>query len=226
VEGDEAQDDPFGVQLEWPEEQLAEPYEPPARESAPAPAPPPATSFAPPGAVPMAPTPVRAAPASPDPVGRDAVAADPRSEGASPASDEVQLVLGKVVARVDALTAATTTFRNLVSDRVSEYTERVVQVVSGTVADIDEQRRLSERDMTQLRSGMARANAAIDRLTASVDTLAAEIDRVAGELGSQLDRVTDEVQTLRRRTAVRSRSVADAEDDVPPSPRRPVRKRS
>jgi hypothetical protein len=221
VDGDEAQDDPFGVQLEWPDEQLGEPFEASSRDdaadAAPAPAPAPASPPAP-----AEPTPFRAP--APEPTLATPIVERPPGELAAALGEEdVAVVLARVLARVDALTSATTTFRNVVSDRVSEYTERVVQVASGTAADLEEQRRLAQRDMTEVRTGVANAHAAIDRLARSVDALAAEVERISTDLGGQLDRVVDEVQTMRRRTAVRS-AARDADGGEAPA-RRPTRKR-
>jgi hypothetical protein len=240
VEPDDAHDiddseDPFGVRLEWPEELLGAPMDRPATDAptasttavarqSPAPE---ETSWAP--ATP-APPPLGAPQPSPE-AARDpeqpASAAPP--SGPSPIlSEESREVLAGVVARVEALTAATVTFRNLVSDRVSEYTERVIQATAAAAAEADEQRRMNDRTLADIRTGLARSNAAVERLAATVEALPSELDRVAAELGAKLERVADEVQTLRRRTAVRPRAATRGdvgEDDAPP-PRRPPRKRA
>lgn len=227
MDGDEAQDDPFGVQLEWPDELLSEPYEPATRDASAADAvTPPRRDPGPPTAF-VAPAGAMTTPAAPTEVASGASVAPPTSPEPLRLENDLIVMLAKVVARVDALSSTTATFRNLVSDRVSEFTERVVQVASDTAADVEMQRRLAVKDMGDLRSGMAWTNAAVDALTASVAALAGDVERVSQELGSQLERVAEEVQTLRRRTAVRSRATAGTEPDEKPAPppRRPKPRR-
>ena len=243
MEPDESPDiddseDPFGVRLEWPEELVGAPLDRPAADPQATAAPSPAvlepaaarqaaSSWAPPT---PEPPPLVSPPPAPDPERSPAPAPSAPPLGApSPVlSEESREVLAGVVARVEALTAATVTFRNLVSDRVSEYTERVIQATAAAAAEADEQRRMNDRALADIRTGLARTNAAVERLAATVDGLPAELERVAADLSAQLDRVTDEVQTLRRRTAVRPRSAGRAElaDDEAPPPRRPPRKRA
>lgn len=244
MEPDETNDiddpeDPFGVRLEWPEELVGAPLdrpvaaEPPATATTstavvePAAARQAPSSWAPPT---PAPPPLVSPPPAPEPEPEPAPtpAAPPLAAPPPVLSEESREVLAGVVARVEALTAATVTFRNLVSDRVSEYTERVIQATAAAAAEADEQRRMNDRALADLRTGLARTNAAVERLAATVEELPSELDRVAGELGTQLERVIDEVQTLRRRTAVRPRATGRDEpaDDDAPRPRRPPRKRA
>ena len=219
-------EDPFGVRLEWPEELIGAPMDRPAAsmdrptaasEDAAEPPAPEEDAWSPP------PSPAPAASPAPPPRPEPEVA-PPR-----PAPDDAsrELIAG-VVARVEALTAATVTFRNLVSDRVSEYTERVIQATAATAAEADEQRRTNERALAELRSGLTRTNAAVERLAAAVEAVPSELERISTDLAAQLERVADEVQTLRRRTAVRPRAaVGDRSDEeAAPKPRRPPRKRT
>ena len=114
----------------------------------------------------------------------------------------LETALAAVAARVDALASATVTFRNIVSDRVSETFMRTAELVSEQAAATAATRR-----------DVARCLDAVAAVTDRVSSIEAELVAHRSEVMAALDAIADEVHGLRRRTPVRAAKPAKLDDD-------------
>lgn len=147
----------------------------------------------------------QSAPATDDPVEADAAADEPVADGGWAVDDEddgwiaadivgdapallpalagrletIHGALATLAMRIDAVAAAMGTFRSTFGDRVDDYTETVAQLQRATAADLDEQRRSSERLVAELRRGVSGNDTALRRLTGQVDDVVAGIGDLA-----------------------------------------------
>ena len=87
--------------------------------------------------------------------------------------------LATLAMRIDAVAAAMGTFRSTFGDRVDDYTETVAQLQRATAADLDEQRRSTQRLVAELRRGVSGNDTALRRLTGQVDDVVAGIGDLA-----------------------------------------------
>lgn len=87
--------------------------------------------------------------------------------------------LATLAMRIDAVAAAMGTFRSTFGDRVDDYTETVAQLQRAAAADLDEQRRNTERLVAELRRGVSENDAALRRITGKVDGVVAGIGDLA-----------------------------------------------
>lgn len=213
MEDAEPEDDPFGVELEWPDEQLGKPFEPPSgaeaenREAAPEQGARPEDTAPIPRTVlpPVEPLPVML---DPEPL---AAAVQRLQTGDGDATD-LSTLLARIVARIDTLTVTISTYRNLTSERVSGYTERVAQMVTHVTRDAEEYRRFTGVSLDELRRDLGAVTATLDRVAASVEVATREMSETRAQLSARLDGLTNEVQTIRRRTSVRPRTAGSEED--------------
>ncbi|MEY2565768.1 MAG: hypothetical protein QOE35_297 [Actinomycetota bacterium] len=165
--------------------QGAEPWVPPARDPAPAPA---------------ASLPLRDAAPSLD--GGDTVAA-----------------LAAVAARVDVLSSATVTFRNVVADKVSDYTERVSHAIAEHSSALEQAMKGRDRVIGEIGSDLHSLSTRLHQLEGSVEELTDLLGVFRSEVNGTLESIADQVQALRRRTAVRP---ASGRDELPEKRTRPA----
>ncbi|MDQ2754763.1 MAG: hypothetical protein M3R71_04350 [Actinomycetota bacterium] len=173
----EAPDD-LDVRLQWPEGQSANPELRPQGSTLP---PAPARSEGGPARE----TPVAATGRKGSPPARTVA---PRQELVVAARTEaLQAALASIAMRVDALTSTTTTFRTLVSDRLTDYGEQVARAQSSVVRDLDEYRRTQDRALTDIDNALTESEAAIHRLDRATGTVATKLDETIGMLSARLD---------------------------------------
>jgi uncharacterized protein YoxC len=132
-------------------------------------------------------------------------------------SDSLQAALASIALRIDALTSTTSTFRNLVSDRITDYAEQVGRLASASASELEDYRHLHERAQDNIRRSVAEAEDNIRRLSRSVgdldakvgaliaavresgdavDQLASERDQLSDTLGRGLERVEEGLAEL------------------------------
>jgi hypothetical protein len=241
----ESPDEDFGVRLQWPVDPVGEPFDAPSPSDADESA----VEEDPLGFVadsareaPLTPSLTQAdAPSRPAPVVVEALASLQPGEASSAAS-----ALAAVAGRVDALAAATVTFRDLVAQRLSEERTRIDGLVRSLASDLRAERGSQAGALNELGEAMARAADVQRRLTEMVDDLSVRVDTLAAEVTSALQDATSELQTIRRRTTVRAkggsslgeadlRAIADAAraavkealaDEAAPAPRTTSRRRA
>ena len=151
-------------------------------------------------------------------------------------SDSLQAALASIALRIDALTSTTSTFRNLVSDRLTDYADQVGRMAAGAAGDLDDYRHLHERSLEQIRRSVADAEENLRKLSRTVgdlelktvalvaavrengdavDHLLSERDHVSDTLLRSLDRVGLQVQAgLEQGLATTTASMARLEDAV------------
>ncbi len=151
-------------------------------------------------------------------------------------SDSLQAALASIALRIDALTSTTSTFRNLVSDRLTDYAEQVGRLAAGAASDLDDYRHLHERSLEQIRRSVGDAEDNLRKLSRmvgdlelktvglvaavrengdAVDHLLSERDHVSDTLLRSLDRVGLQVQTgLEQGLEETAASMARLEDAV------------
>lgn len=228
-----AERDQFGFRLEWPADALLEPFE--AEESeqvddevddetedtslspyAPG-------GSAPPSAAPTAAASTIAPPPPPRPT--PPLAPRPKPVPATPAIalDDPVAGLAAVVARVEALSSTTVTFRNAIADQVTDYTHRVSQAMAEQAAEVDRAVRAQDHAVRDLGGQLGQLTADLGAVLAAVDGLVVGLAELRAEMQASLDGISDEVRTLRRRTAVKPRAGAGDEDRPAPARRQPRR---
>ncbi len=110
-------------------------------------------------------------------------------------SDSLQAALASIALRIDALTSTTSTFRNLVSDRITDYAEQVGRLATGAAGDLDDYRHLHERALEQIRRSVGEAEDNIRRLSRSVgdlDTKVGSLVAAVRDSGDAVDQMTTE----------------------------------
>ena len=209
-------EDDFGVRLDWPSEAQIQPFDVPARDAEAEsdtrvqPRSEPDTGsederYAPPvedRLPPRPPTP-RFDPAPS--MGPALTALPPEAEGVGP-------LLAAVAARVDALSAVTVTFRNLMSDHVAQQGQRIDVALRELALEAEEHRRRQQDAVGELRNELRGVAAEVRELTRAVQAMSTA--GVEPELQETLTTLLDEVRSLRRRTPVRPKGQALDADQV------------
>jgi hypothetical protein len=208
--------DQFGFRLEWPDDALAEPFEPRDDEAEPeqAAAAPPASA---PSAVPQG---FAARPPARPPLPESAAVLE-----GGPAT------LAAIAARVEGLTAATVTFRNALAGQVTEYTQRVSDAIAEQSASLELAIRGQHRAIGELTSQLHAVSGRLGEVTTSVDDLVQVVEQFRSDVAASLESISEEVRTLRRRTPVRPRAgrdddQVDAATETRPSRAAPARRRT
>ncbi|MGI8492704.1 MAG: hypothetical protein ACR2NJ_08100 [Acidimicrobiales bacterium] len=101
----------------------------------------------------------------------------------------LQAALASIALRIDTLTTTTTTFRTLMSDRLTDYGEQVNRAQSTTSRDVDEYRRLQERALADIEAALSETEASVHRLDRTTASVATKVEAVTADLESQLDRL-------------------------------------
>jgi chemosensory pili system protein ChpA (sensor histidine kinase/response regulator) len=110
-------------------------------------------------------------------------------------TDSLQAALASIALRIDALTSTTSTFRNLVSDRITDYAEQVGRLGNSAAADLDDYRHLHERAIDQIRRSVGDAEDNIRRLSRSVGDLDAKMAALIAAVrdsGDAIDQMSTE----------------------------------
>ncbi len=110
-------------------------------------------------------------------------------------SDSLQAALASIALRIDALTSTTSTFRNLVSDRITDYAEQVGRLAANAAGDLDDYRHLHERALEQIRRSVGEAEDNIRRLGRTVGDLDSKVGALVGavrESGDAVDQISTE----------------------------------
>ncbi len=124
-------------------------------------------------------------------------------------TDSLQAALASIALRIDALTSTTSTFRNLISDRITDYAEQVGRLGASAAGDLDDYRHLHERALEQIRRSVAEAEDNIRRLTRSVGDLDSKVAalvaavRESGDVVDQMVSERDQVSDTLVRTLAR-----------------------
>lgn len=196
MDGPQDPGDELSVRLQWPADDMepadAVRIEPPASRSA---------DEAAPALVDAEPEPVDWDESGPAPV----VAVSEVTMSPGEVAFGVENALGAISARIDSLTSATTTFRNMVGDRMGDYETRFGKLADSIASDLDDERAWLEQALGILHHGVSEAIEAMRRITATVDELAADVASFQEETSAAVAVLTDEVQGLRRRTSVKPR---------------------
>ena len=107
-------------------------------------------------------------------------------------SDSLQAALASIALRIDALTSTTSTFRNLISDRITDYAEQVGRLGASAAGDLDDYRHLHERAIEQIRRSVSDAEDNVRRLSRSVGDLDAKVGALVAavrESGDAIDQI-------------------------------------
>ena len=196
MEGPQEPGDELSVRLQWPADDMepadAVRIEPPSSRAA---------DESGPSVVDAEPEPVDWEESGPAPV----VAVPGVRTAPGQIASGVEDALGAISGRIDSLTSVTTTFRNMVGDRMGEYESRFGKLADSIAADLDDERAWLEQALGILHHGVSEAIEAIRRITATVDELAADVASFQEEMSAAVAVLTDEVQGLRRRTSVKPR---------------------
>jgi uncharacterized protein YoxC len=124
-------------------------------------------------------------------------------------TDSLQAALASIALRIDALTSTTSTFRNLISDRITDYAEQVGRLGASAAGDLDDYRHLHERALEQIRRSVGEAEDNIRRLTRSVGDLDSKVAalvaavRESGDVVDQMVSERDQVSDTVVRTLAR-----------------------
>jgi uncharacterized protein YoxC len=110
-------------------------------------------------------------------------------------SDSLQAALASIALRIDALTSTTSTFRNLVSDRITDYAEQVGRLATSAAGDLDDYRHVHERALEQIRRSVGEAEDNVRRLGRSVGDLDSKVGALVAavrETGDAIDQISSE----------------------------------
>jgi hypothetical protein len=124
-------------------------------------------------------------------------------------TDSLQAALASIALRIDALTSTTSTFRNLISDRITDYAEQVGRLGASAAGDLDDYRHLHERALEQIRRSVGEAEDNIRRLSRSVGDLDSKVAalvaavRESGDVVDQMVSERDQVSDTLVRTLAR-----------------------
>jgi hypothetical protein len=128
--------------------------------------------------------------------------------------DDFAGALAAVAARVDSLTAVTVTFRDFLSSRMHETSERVLGAALAGAENAQRALRLTEQTGADFRRTFEALDSAVERLAGAVDELTAEVAAQHKDLAGTVADLAEEVRVLRRRTTVRGRSAAIDESQL------------
>jgi hypothetical protein len=118
--------------------------------------------------------------------------------------------LAAIAARVDVLTATTTTFRNMVSDQVNSYVHHTREMVADLVGR-NAEARADARTIVQIGADVAACREGLRDMSAALEELTDKVTHQIGAIVVGLERLTDEVTAIRRRTPVRAREATSSE---------------
>ncbi|MGH9125529.1 MAG: hypothetical protein ACRDZ8_12500, partial [Acidimicrobiales bacterium] len=104
-------------------------------------------------------------------------------------TDSLQAALASIALRIDALTSTTSTFRTLVSDRITDYAEQVGRLATSAAGDIDDYRHLHERAIDQVRRSVTDIEDNIRRLGRSVGDLDAKVNALVSAVHDSGDAI-------------------------------------
>lgn len=146
----------------------------------------------------------KAAPGSPqavdsEPLTPDAAGPLPLASAVAALGDTTAAAIGVLSMRIDDLIAATTTYRSVMSDRLTEYADLVNRLNRSQSTDLDEFRRTNERIVGEIRRTMAESEDA-------VRTMSGQSDQLVTDLGSLADAV--------RAHAADTRELIEATDEL------------
>ncbi|HWG73078.1 MAG TPA: hypothetical protein VG184_03375 [Acidimicrobiales bacterium] len=113
-------------------------------------------------------------------------------------AEAVETALSEITLRLDALSLATTTFRSLVSDRLTDYTDQVARAQAITGRDFEDSRREYERTVHDLERALKESDEGLRWLQRGIQQLAGRMDQVATtrvveQVGGSLQRVVEQV---------------------------------
>lgn len=114
-------------------------------------------------------------------------------------TDSLQAALASIALRIDALTSTTSTFRNLVSDRITDYAEQVGRLAASASGDLDDYRHIHERAIEQIRRSVGDAEDNLRRVGRSVGDLDAKVGALIAavrESGDAVDQITSDRDTV------------------------------
>ena len=110
-------------------------------------------------------------------------------------TNDVPGALVGIAARLEALVAATGTFRTLVTSRLEDYADEVGRAMKTATSRLDHERRAQDRVTTEL-----------IRRVDGAETSLGQLARTADGLADELARLVDEVASLRRRVGLRAKA--------------------
>jgi hypothetical protein len=209
----EPPDDDFGVRLEWPGDRTSEPFiAPVSSDSATIDDDEDLVSGAKPRLVSARPAP----PAPPDPTTQASFVSvlEALETPRLPESASAVAMLAAVVGRVDALTAATLTFREVAAQRVQHQASHVENLIGDLSTDLRAGQSRQDGLLREVRSALEQVVASQDRLAEIVDDLGYRLATLTEETAAGLARVAADLQAIRRRTPIRARTGSSTADDV------------
>jgi chromosome segregation ATPase len=93
--------------------------------------------------------------------------------------EAVQSAVIALSTRIDALANASTSYRSLMTDRVSEYADTVSRLSRSQSTDLEEYRHATERVVAELRRSITDSEQALHRLDTRMDEVAADLANLA-----------------------------------------------
>ncbi len=93
--------------------------------------------------------------------------------------EAVQSAVTALSTRIDALANASTSYRSLMTDRISEYAETVSRLSRSQSTDLEEYRHTTERVVAELRRSITDSEEALHRLNTRMDEVVADIASLA-----------------------------------------------
>jgi ABC-type transporter Mla subunit MlaD len=93
--------------------------------------------------------------------------------------DTLQSATAGLSTRIDALLASTTSYRSLITDRISDYSEQVTRMARTQASDLEEYRHATDRVIAELRRSVLDSEEALHRIGTRVDELTSDMANVA-----------------------------------------------
>jgi hypothetical protein len=104
-------------------------------------------------------------------------------------TDSLLAALASIAVRMDGLTNTMALLRTVVADRLTDYGEQVVRAQAANDRGMEDYRRLQERSIVELQTGLGESEHALRRLERSVAAVAADLDKTGRVMQSQLEQV-------------------------------------
>ncbi len=104
-------------------------------------------------------------------------------------TDSLQAALASIAVRMDGLSNTMALLRTVVSDRLTDYGEQVVRAQAANDREMEDYRRLQERSVVELQTGLGESEHALRRLERSVAAVAADLDKTGRVVHSQLEQL-------------------------------------
>jgi len=111
-------------------------------------------------------------------------------------ADPGHAAFASIAIRLDALASATTMLRTVVSDRLSDYSERVERAQSAGGRDLDDHRRLQERSLSDIRAALSASEEALSVLKRASASLLDKLGEIDTNQEGRLDRVSQHIEQL------------------------------